>query len=266
MLGLKLASESSVHMNGRIYDPSIGRMMSVDPIVAQPDNAQNWNRYSYVHNNPLGYTDPSGFASNPPGRGHHHMPEVVVTGMRTSFSTSLGNFNLSGIGRLNILYTGPLSNDSGGGTGSDGGSDKAPSAESQDEAEAENNESTDEDDADTNNVQNALDAIRNDNPDLTVPFSADDIGRLPTDDPALGSTDILSGDISISESYFDNDLSDGMGQNLVETLMHEVLHHNQSIFGRYLDSFTDHVDIYNEADRRLNDGREYDAFNRGRGL
>ena len=51
-----------VHLNGRIYDPLLGRMMSADPTVPDPINAQAWNRYSYVGNDPLAFTDPSGFS------------------------------------------------------------------------------------------------------------------------------------------------------------------------------------------------------------
>ncbi len=50
-----------IHMNGRVYDPEIGRFLSADPQVQFPGNMQSYNRYSYVHNNPLSYTDPSGF-------------------------------------------------------------------------------------------------------------------------------------------------------------------------------------------------------------
>ncbi len=48
-------------MNGRVYDPHIGRFLSADPFIQQPDNVQSFNRYSYVLNNPLGYVDASGF-------------------------------------------------------------------------------------------------------------------------------------------------------------------------------------------------------------
>jgi RHS repeat-associated protein len=51
-----------VHMNGRIYDPTIARFMSADPTVPDAGDTQNFNRYSYVLNNPTVYTDPSGFA------------------------------------------------------------------------------------------------------------------------------------------------------------------------------------------------------------
>ena len=44
----------------RAYDPAIGRFCSPDPIVPAPGNPQSLNRYSYVYNNPLKYTDPTG--------------------------------------------------------------------------------------------------------------------------------------------------------------------------------------------------------------
>jgi RHS repeat-associated protein len=49
-----------VHMNGRIYDPLLGRFLSADTVVQYPGDLQNYNRYSYVNNNPLTYRDPSG--------------------------------------------------------------------------------------------------------------------------------------------------------------------------------------------------------------
>jgi RHS repeat-associated protein len=52
-----------IHMNGRLYDPVMGRFVSADPTVQAPDNLQSFNRYSYVLNNPLFYTDPSGYWS-----------------------------------------------------------------------------------------------------------------------------------------------------------------------------------------------------------
>ncbi len=48
-------------MNGRIYDPLTGRMLSADLLVQFPGSLQSYNRYSYVANNPLTFTDPSGF-------------------------------------------------------------------------------------------------------------------------------------------------------------------------------------------------------------
>ena len=48
-------------MNGRVYDPSLGRFLSSDPIIQNSGNSQNLNRYSYVMNSPMGYRDPSGY-------------------------------------------------------------------------------------------------------------------------------------------------------------------------------------------------------------
>lgn len=50
-----------IHMNGRIYDPTIGRFLQADPFVQFAHNSQSYNRYSYVLNNPLSFTDPSGY-------------------------------------------------------------------------------------------------------------------------------------------------------------------------------------------------------------
>jgi RHS repeat-associated protein len=52
-----------IHMNGRLYDPLIGRFMSADPFIQAPGNLPSYNRYAYVMNNPLNLTDPSGYLS-----------------------------------------------------------------------------------------------------------------------------------------------------------------------------------------------------------
>jgi len=50
-----------IHMNGRAYDPELGRFLSVDPFIQFPDNSQSLNPYTYVMNNPLSGTDPTGY-------------------------------------------------------------------------------------------------------------------------------------------------------------------------------------------------------------
>ena len=52
-----------VHMNGRIYDPLLGRFLSADLVVQFPGSLQSYNRYSYVENNPLTRMDPTGWYS-----------------------------------------------------------------------------------------------------------------------------------------------------------------------------------------------------------
>ena len=49
-----------IYMNARWYLPGVGRFISADTIVPSPTNPQTWNRYSYVNNNPIRFTDPSG--------------------------------------------------------------------------------------------------------------------------------------------------------------------------------------------------------------
>jgi RHS repeat-associated protein len=50
-----------INMNGRLYDPLVGRFLSPDKYVQFPDYTQNFNRYSYCLNNPLIYIDPTGY-------------------------------------------------------------------------------------------------------------------------------------------------------------------------------------------------------------
>ncbi|NVI97980.1 VCBS repeat-containing protein [Myxococcus sp. AM009] len=50
-----------VYMRGRMYDPRLGRFLSPDPVIAGVGSSQAFNAYSYVVNNPMKYTDPTGF-------------------------------------------------------------------------------------------------------------------------------------------------------------------------------------------------------------
>ena len=52
-----------IHMNGRVYDYNLGRFTGVDPVIQFPLNSQSLNPYSYIMNNPLAGTDPTGFAA-----------------------------------------------------------------------------------------------------------------------------------------------------------------------------------------------------------
>jgi len=51
-----------INMNGRCYDPVVGRFLSPDIIVQNPNNTQCYNRYSYAINNPMKYSDPRGWS------------------------------------------------------------------------------------------------------------------------------------------------------------------------------------------------------------
>jgi len=53
-----------IYMNARYYMPQIGRFISPDTIVPEPSNPQSFNRYAYVLNSPMNYTDPTGHAES----------------------------------------------------------------------------------------------------------------------------------------------------------------------------------------------------------
>ena len=59
-IGKHLTEFGLINMNGRLYDPLVGRFLSPDNYVQSPDFTQSFNRYAYCWNNPLRYTDPSG--------------------------------------------------------------------------------------------------------------------------------------------------------------------------------------------------------------
>ena len=79
-------------MNGRIYDPKLGRMLSPDPVTQAPENGQNYNRYSYAYNNPLKYSDPSGFVTEYCAANAGTCASIISSAIKT-----VGNF-LSGNG------------------------------------------------------------------------------------------------------------------------------------------------------------------------
>ncbi|HEX4860812.1 MAG TPA: RHS repeat-associated core domain-containing protein, partial [Rhizomicrobium sp.] len=60
-----IAALCLVNLNARLYDPSIGRFMSADSIIPDPNDLQSYNRYTYVDNRPLSLTDPTGHGDTP---------------------------------------------------------------------------------------------------------------------------------------------------------------------------------------------------------
>ena len=46
--------------NARMYDSLLARFIQPDTIIPSMDSPQSWNGYSYVQNNPIGLTDPTG--------------------------------------------------------------------------------------------------------------------------------------------------------------------------------------------------------------
>ena len=77
------------HMNGRVQDAVTGTFLSADLVISDPDDPQNYNLYSYVLNNPMSFTDPSGYCKDGSGMqitvGKDGLEEIVVTGESPSW-------------------------------------------------------------------------------------------------------------------------------------------------------------------------------------
>ncbi len=86
-----------IHMNGRIYDPRLGRFLQADPFVQTPSDTQMYNRYSYVRNNPLNATDPSGYFV-------FSLTAIALTATKTvtGFWAVVGTFAAAGFGDATI--------------------------------------------------------------------------------------------------------------------------------------------------------------------
>ncbi|MDH5693424.1 MAG: RHS repeat-associated core domain-containing protein [Gammaproteobacteria bacterium] len=54
------AESKLLYLRARYYDPAMGRFISADPFLGRLEEPVTQNRFIYVHNNPVMYTDPSG--------------------------------------------------------------------------------------------------------------------------------------------------------------------------------------------------------------
>ena len=86
-----------IHMNGRAYDPSLGRFLSVDPFIQGNGNSQGLNPYSYILNNPLAGTDPTGYLACDPGAHQCGGLPWTETGMGRGITRN--GYICSGMGR-----------------------------------------------------------------------------------------------------------------------------------------------------------------------
>ncbi|MFC4701487.1 RHS repeat-associated core domain-containing protein [Glaciecola siphonariae] len=117
-------------MNGRIYDYNIGRFLSVDPFI-QGTGSQGINPYSYVLNNPLSFTDPTGYSAEEDVevKGTISQKKVAKTGsrLRTETETTVsGTITMAdGNSRQFSITQTTNSNTNSGGTSVDIGSAKS---------------------------------------------------------------------------------------------------------------------------------------------
>ena len=98
-------------------------------------------------------------------------------------------------------------------------------------------------------VQVAIEIIRESQLDLDVPV---DVLYEPLPDGVDAATSLIDGDITLDDVFL-GPLNDTQAQYMLDTVMHEVIHHNQSPIHRWWDGNvdTDHYDVYDEARRRI---------------
>ncbi|WHI47326.1 RHS repeat-associated core domain-containing protein [Microbulbifer sp. VAAF005] len=81
-----LNDQKLIHMRGRVYDYQLGRFLSPDPIILDPQDSQSLNAYSYVMNNPLAGTDPTGYmyetGQEPNGRSQSEATPTTESGQK----------------------------------------------------------------------------------------------------------------------------------------------------------------------------------------
>ena len=85
-----------IYANARLYDPLLGRFLSPDPYVQDPDFSQNYNRYSYCLNNPLKYTDESGCSPGSTVTAIWSLPQFMRDGLLKSLDyLASGDFDFA---------------------------------------------------------------------------------------------------------------------------------------------------------------------------
>ena len=85
-----------INMNGRMYDPIVAKMLSPDNFNATPGSALGMNRYCYVNNNPLKYTDPNGQFLKAISWGFLFTCTLIQSG-NLSYSTKVANTVIGGM-------------------------------------------------------------------------------------------------------------------------------------------------------------------------
>ena len=91
------------YMHARYYAPGMCRFLSVDRVLGTPRNPQSWNRFAYVHNNPVNRVDPDGNAAETTvdlGFVAYDLGDIIVTAVAGEQVTwgQIGNLGLSVLG------------------------------------------------------------------------------------------------------------------------------------------------------------------------
>ena len=84
------------YYNSRYYNPDIGRFIQADTVIPDSTDIQAYNRYSYVRNNPLKYSDPSG----------HSWWKKVLGGLAIAIGIALAMYGV--FGKADWLENNPM--------------------------------------------------------------------------------------------------------------------------------------------------------------
>ena len=95
-------------MNGRVYDYALGRFLSVDPFIQFPLNSQSLNPYSYLGNNPLSGTDPTGYEKVCDAKGQNcsDVTHEAPTGSHIKSNTVVTSSNEKGSASVTLNSSG----------------------------------------------------------------------------------------------------------------------------------------------------------------
>jgi len=96
-IGKMLDEFGLINMNGRCYDPVVGRFLSPDILVQNPNNTQCYNRYSYAINNPLKYSDPSGWSYGTLDQMHNNAQRASWMAMNDFNDRMQAELNISSV-------------------------------------------------------------------------------------------------------------------------------------------------------------------------
>ena len=105
---------NSLDYGARIYDPRVGRWMSIDPLANKPDNI-GWSPYAYCWNNPINVIDPDGRSGEPVmdkksktitvhqhlvffgGKANSELSGKIATGIASQWNGARGTVKIDGV-------------------------------------------------------------------------------------------------------------------------------------------------------------------------
>jgi RHS repeat-associated protein len=98
-----------VHMNGRLFDPKLGRFMQADPFINQPMDLQSFDRYGYCAGDPLNCVDPSGYISRGQFKSYIDIQTLGISRIlsRSKFGRAVGSIIIAAGATYAGYYCGP---------------------------------------------------------------------------------------------------------------------------------------------------------------